>query len=62
MLAGYRDVQGVQMPATRRIYAYDESLQKVAEPLLVSLDFGQMRFNSKAGRRRLAARAEFTSP
>ena len=33
------------MPTTRRIYAYDGNLQKVAEPLLVSLDFGQMTFN-----------------
>jgi hypothetical protein len=44
-VSGYRDVQGIKMPTTRRIYAYDETMQKVAEPLLVSLDFGQMTFN-----------------
>ncbi len=35
-VSGYRDVQGIKMPTTRRIYAYDETIQKVAEPLLVS--------------------------
>jgi hypothetical protein len=33
------------MPTTRHIYAYDETMQKAPEPLLVSLDFGQMPFN-----------------
>jgi hypothetical protein len=43
-VSGYRDVQGIKMPTTRRIYAYDETMKKVAEPLLVSLDFGRMTF------------------
>ena len=33
------------MPTTRRIYAYDEAMQKVPEPLLVSLDFGMLSFS-----------------
>jgi hypothetical protein len=41
----YRDFQGIKMPTTRRIYAYDEQLQKVPEPLLVSLDFGELKFS-----------------
>jgi hypothetical protein len=31
------------MPTTRRIYAYDEAVQK--EPLLVSVDFGKLMFS-----------------
>jgi hypothetical protein len=41
----YRDFQGIKMPTTRRIYAYDEAMQKVPEPLLVSLDFGNLTFS-----------------
>ena len=33
------------MPTTRRVYAYDEAMQKVAEPLLVSIDFGAISFS-----------------
>jgi hypothetical protein len=43
-VSDYRAVQGIRMPTKRRIYAYDEALQKVPEPLLVSLDFGEMTF------------------
>ena len=41
----YREVQGLMMPGKRRIYAYDDAFQKVPEPLLVSLDFGQLTFS-----------------
>ena len=41
----YRDVQGLMMPTTRRIYAYDDAMQKVPDPVLVSLDFGRLVFN-----------------
>ncbi len=44
-VSGYRDFQGIKMPTARRIYAYDQHMQKVPEPILVSLDFGQMTFN-----------------
>jgi hypothetical protein len=43
-VSDYRDVQGIMMPTKRRIYAYDGAMQKVAEPLLVSLDFGHLTF------------------
>jgi hypothetical protein len=33
------------MPTTRRIYAYDDAMQKVAEPVLVALDFGKLTFS-----------------
>jgi hypothetical protein len=42
----YRDCQGIMMPMTRRIYAYDEALKKVPEPLLVSIDFNSMTFGT----------------
>jgi hypothetical protein len=41
----YKDFQGIKMPTTRRIYAYDAAMQKVPEPLLVSLDFGALTFS-----------------
>lgn len=40
----YQEFQGIQMPTKRRIYAYDDNREKVPEPLLVSLDFGQITF------------------
>ena len=41
----YRTFQGISMPTKRRIYAYDDAMQKVADPLLVSLDFGELSFS-----------------
>jgi hypothetical protein len=41
----YRDFQGIKMPTTRRIYAYDDAMRKVPEPVLVSLDFGKLTFS-----------------
>ncbi|MBM9400032.1 hypothetical protein JUN65_00265 [Gluconacetobacter azotocaptans] len=41
----YREFQGIKMPTTRRIYAYDDALQKVPEPLLVTLDFDALTFS-----------------
>ncbi len=41
----YREFQGIRMPTRRRIYAYDENMRKVPEPLLVSLDFGKLVFS-----------------
>jgi hypothetical protein len=42
---GYREFQGLMMPTKRRIFAYDEAGRKVAEPILVSLDFGRLTFS-----------------
>jgi hypothetical protein len=44
-VSDYADFQGIKMPTKRRIYAYDEHMQKVPEPLLVSLDFGHLTFS-----------------
>jgi len=41
----YRDFQGIKMPTTRRIYAYDESMHKIPEPLLVAIDFRTLTFS-----------------
>lgn len=41
----YKRFQGIMMPTKRRIYAYDEALRKVPEPLLVQLDFGRLTFS-----------------
>ena len=43
--SNYKDFQGVRMPTTWRIYAYDAAMQKMPEPLLVSLDFGVIAFS-----------------
>ncbi len=44
----YRKFQGIMMPTTRKIYAYDEAMKKIPEPLLVSLDFGPLVFSTVA--------------
>jgi hypothetical protein len=36
----YRDVDGIIVPAKRRIYAYEGDYQLVKEPLLVAIDMG----------------------
>lgn len=41
----YREVQGLLMPMSRRIFACDDSLQKVPEPLLVSIDIASLTFS-----------------
>ena len=32
------------MPTVRRIYGYDDNLKKIPEPVLVSIDIGDLRF------------------
>lgn len=34
----YRSFQGIMIPTRRRVFAYDDALRKVPEPLLVSID------------------------
>jgi hypothetical protein len=41
----YRDVDGIIVPGKRRIYAYAGDYQIVKEPLLVSIDFGDIRLD-----------------
>ena len=42
--SGYRDFQGIRVPTIHRVYAYDASMRKVAEPLLVSIDIADATF------------------
>jgi hypothetical protein len=42
----YRDVDGIIIPTTRRIYAYVGDYELVPEPLLVAIDMGQISFTS----------------
>ena len=41
----YREFQGIMMPTKRRVYPYDDAMQKVPDPLLVSLDFESLRLS-----------------
>lgn len=43
--ADYREFQGIKVPTSRRVYAYDAQGQKVPEPVLVSIDIEGIRFN-----------------
>ena len=38
----YRDVEGIIFPTKRRIYSYEGDYQPVMEPLLVSIDMGEI--------------------
>jgi hypothetical protein len=38
----YRDVDGIMIPTTRRVYAYEGDYQLVKEPLLVSIDMNEI--------------------
>jgi hypothetical protein len=40
----YRDVNGIMVPATRRVYPSDPHKQKVSEPLLVAIDIRDIAF------------------
>jgi hypothetical protein len=40
--SGYRDVDGIIIPTQRRIYAYEGDYQPVWDPLLVSIDMGEI--------------------
>jgi hypothetical protein len=41
----YRDVDGIIVPAKRRVYAYEGDYQLVKEPLLVAIDMGEITLN-----------------
>jgi hypothetical protein len=40
--SGYRNIDGIVVPAKRRVYAYEGDYQLVKEPLLVAIDMGQI--------------------
>ena len=44
--SNYRNVRGVMVPMSRRVYAYDDAGQKVDEPMLVSIDFREIDFQT----------------
>jgi hypothetical protein len=39
---GYRDAEGIIIPATRRGYAWQGDYQQIPEPLLVAIDMGEI--------------------
>jgi hypothetical protein len=41
----YREVDGVMVPTTRRIVAYDANERKVPEPVLVAIDISEITFS-----------------
>jgi hypothetical protein len=41
----YSEFQGIKLPTRRRIFAYDDSQQKLPEPLLVSIDVASAQFS-----------------
>jgi hypothetical protein len=45
----YRDVDGIIIPTKRRVYAYEGDYQLVKEPLLVSIDMGEITLLYDAG-------------
>jgi len=38
----YRAVDGVMLPTRRRVFAYNDARQKVADPILVSIDLSEI--------------------
>jgi hypothetical protein len=38
----HRNVNGIVVPAKRRVYAYERDYQLVKEPLLVAIDMGEI--------------------
>jgi hypothetical protein len=42
----YREVRGIMVPMSRRVFAYDAARRKVDEPLLVSIDFRHIDFQT----------------
>lgn len=42
----YRDVDGIMVPVTRRIYAYDANKQKILDPVLVAINIRDIAFSA----------------
>jgi hypothetical protein len=53
----YRDVDGIIVPAKRRVYAYEGDYQLVKEPLLVAIDMGEIAVISAAASQELTLAA-----
>jgi hypothetical protein len=41
----HRNIDGIMVPTTRRVYAYDANKQKVPEPVLVAIDIRDIAFS-----------------
>jgi hypothetical protein len=41
----YRNIDGIMVPTTRRVHAYDANKQKVPEPVLVAIDIRDIAFS-----------------
>jgi hypothetical protein len=48
--SNHRDVDGIIVPTTRRIYAYEGDYQLVKEPLLVAIDMGEITLTNHVNR------------
>jgi hypothetical protein len=44
----YRDVDGIRVPAKRRVYGYDDRKNEIPAPLLVAIDFGDIAFAERS--------------
>jgi hypothetical protein len=53
----YRDVDGIIVPAKRRIYAWEGDYQLVKEPLLVAIDMGEITLAEESPRTLSVARS-----
>ena len=40
----YREFEGIAIPITRRVFAYDENKHKVPAPVLVAIDISHVNF------------------
>ncbi len=47
--SNYRNVDGIIVPTTRRVYAYDAEQHKIPDPLLVAIDMGEITFTNSPG-------------
>lgn len=45
--SNYRDVGGIVVPMSRRVFAYDDAGRKIDEPLLVSIDFHDIAWSAE---------------
>jgi hypothetical protein len=41
----YREVNGIQVPRTRRVVAFDDSKRKIPDPVLVAIDVREIAFS-----------------
>jgi hypothetical protein len=40
----YREVNGIQVPTTRRVVAFDDNKRKIPDPVLVAIDIREIVF------------------